>query len=104
MLEYIPFVKPYICNESKKSKLIKTSLLALVAFVTSKQYSDYIEKQGIYFSNKEEYEALRDAEQSVFDTKRSEMNSAYNEFNSAFSTLNYLYAGLGITYVYTILF
>ena len=104
MLEYVPFTKPFICNQSDRSKLIKTSLLALATFMTSQKFNDYTEKRDIYFSHKEEYEALRDAEQSVFDTKRSEMNSAYNEFNSAYSTLNYLYAGLGITYVYTILF
>ena len=104
MLEYVPFTKPFICNQSNRSKLIKTSLLALAAYMTSQKFSDYTEKRDIYFSHEEEYEALRDAEQSVFDTKRSEMNSAYNEFNSAYSTLNYLYAGLGITYVYTILF
>ena len=104
MLEYVPFIKPYICNESDRKKLIKTSVLALATYFTSASYGNYIDKKDIYFSYKAEYEALRDVHQSVFDAKRSDMNSAYNEFNSTFSTLNYLYAGLVITYGYTLFF
>lgn len=104
MYEFIPFVKPYICNQSENNKLIKTSLLATMSLLAYNSFSKLMNTEKTYFSNKKQYESLRDVEQSVIDDMRSTVKTAHSDYSSANDRFNYLSIGLGIAYVYTITF
>ena len=104
MLEFVPFVKPYICNQSDNNKLIKTSVLALLSYMTYNSFIKFNDAEKYFINKKDEYENLRDVEQGVFDDYRLNVSTAHSDYQSANNTFNYITIGLGITYAYTILF
>ena len=104
ILETVPFVKPYICNQSDNNKLIKTSVLALITYMTYNSFTKLQDAENDFLNKKDEYGQLRDVEQGVFDDHRLNVSTAYKDYESTNNTFNYITIGLGITYVYTILF
>ena len=105
MLEYVPFVKPFICNQSKRSQIIKTAVLALATALTSTSYIDYLDKKDTFIKLEDEYERMRDVDGIDFVDTRGNMSLAHDNYVSAYKKLNWIYfPSLGITYVFTIVF
>ena len=102
--EFVPFYKPFICNESTISKFVKTGILGLLI---QQSLSTYLKKQDAVESyNKSfiEYESLYDVDASVMALKRNEMSSSYSKYEDLNSSLTGLLIGTGLFYGLSVTF
>ena len=72
--------------------------------MTYNSFTKLHDAENNFLNKKDEYDQLRDVEQGVFDDHRLNVSTAYKDYESTNNTFNYITIGLGITYVYTILF
>ena len=67
ILEFVPFVKPYICNQSDNNKLIKTSVLALISYMTYNSFIKLHDEENDFVNKKDEYEKCLSSISNILD-------------------------------------